>query len=324
MGGVYYTIKLYDAGLIIKDKRINNKIYKLSFFLKVFDEHQKDNKEKDNKEKDNKEKDNKEKDNKEKDIMFNIKNGLCDLEKTLDGEGYAYSNLTCRKKGIDFIPKSITRYIHLKYINLSHNNINDLVHLYFLPNIIFLDVSYNMLKEIVELKKEYLKNCIYINLSHNLISHMNNIFLKNLLEFNISYNTINNINIYISNTIRILNLSNNNIKNINFKNKLNNLLDLDISFNPIENLDFHTLMPNLVVLRINDNSTISMDKLNNLNNFKCLQSLFMQNYLYFKDISYKDVKEILLQNSKDIHLLKFNGNRLNKKTDHIEQADVNK
>ncbi|CDO65263.1 leucine-rich repeat protein [Plasmodium reichenowi] len=266
----------------------------------------------------------KEKDNKEKDIMFNIKNGLCDLEKTLNGEGYAYSNLTCRKKGIDFIPKSITRYIHLKYINLSHNNINDLVHLYFLPNIMFLDVSYNMLKEIVELRKEYLKNCIYINLSHNLISHMNNIFLKNLLEFNISYNTINNINIYISNTIRILNLSNNNIKNINFKNKLNNLLDLDISFNPIENLDFHTLMPNLVVLRINDNSTISMDKLNNLNNFKCLQSLFMQNYLYFKDISYKDVKEILLQNSKDIHLLKFNGNRLNKKTDQIEQADLHK
>ncbi|SOV78311.1 leucine-rich repeat protein [Plasmodium sp. gorilla clade G3] len=262
----------------------------------------------------------KEKDNKEKTIMFNIKNGLCDLEKTLNGEGYAYSNLTCRKKDIDFIPKSIIKYIHLKYINLSHNNINDLIHLYVLPNLIFLDVSYNMLKEIVELKKEYLKNCIYINLSHNLISHMNNIFLKNLLEFNISYNTINNINIYLSNTIKILNLSNNNIKNINFKNVLNNLLDLDISSNPIENLDFYTLIPNLIVLRINDNSTISMDKLKNINNFKCLQSLFMHNYLYFKDISYKEVKQILLQNSKDIHLLKFNGNPLNKKTDHIEEV----
>ncbi|SOV23536.1 leucine-rich repeat protein [Plasmodium sp. DRC-Itaito] len=262
----------------------------------------------------------KEDDNKEKNIMFHIKNGLCGLEKTLKGEGYAYSNLMCIKKDIDFIPKNIIKYIHLKYINLSHNNIKDLVYLYVLPDIIFLDVSYNMLKEIVELKKDHLKNCIYINLSHNLISHMNNIFLNNLVEFNISYNSINNINIYLSNTIKILNLSNNNIKNINFKNTLYNLLDLDISSNPIENLDFYRFIPNLVVLRINDNTTISMDKLKNINNFKSLQSLFMKNYLYFKDISYKEVKQILLQNSKDIHLLSFNGNHLYKKTDPIEQA----
>ncbi|CRG96514.1 leucine-rich repeat protein, putative [Plasmodium gallinaceum] len=243
-------------------------------------------------------------------FLLHVKNGLTQLEKTLSGEGYAFSNLICKNKNIDNIPKEIEKYRHLKYINMSNNKISDIKNLCLLPNIVFLDISFNVIENLKDFKKNCLENCLYINISHNLIKNIEKICLKSIIEFDLSYNNISNFNIYFSNTIKKLNLSNNYIKNLSFKNKLTNLEFLDLSSNPLENLDFYENTPNLNFLKINNISTLEKDKLKSLNNFKFLEYLDMDNYFYFKDISYKEIKKIIITNTKDINLLKFNGRRI--------------
>ncbi|SBS84103.1 leucine-rich repeat protein, putative [Plasmodium ovale] len=250
----------------------------------------------------------------EDDPLFHIKSGLSQLERTLSGEGYAFCNLICKDKNLGVIPKEMEKYVHLKYVNMSHNKITDIENLYKLNNIIFLDLSYNLIKKLGNLKSIYLKNCLYMNMSYNLIKIVEDIKLKNIMEIDLSNNEIDNLNIYCSNTVKKLILSNNNIKNIHFKNILTNLEFLDISSNPVENLQFYEIAPNINTLKINNNCTLPINQLCYLNNFKNLESLDMENYLYFKDISYKEVKQILLQNSKDLNLIKFNGNRILSKT----------
>ncbi|EAA20154.1 hypothetical protein [Plasmodium yoelii yoelii] len=72
---------------------------------------------------------NEEMENKNK-LLDVIKEGLSDIEKTLNGEGYAFSNLNCSYKNIEYIPKEIIEYMYLKYIDMSHNKIENISNLY--------------------------------------------------------------------------------------------------------------------------------------------------------------------------------------------------
>ncbi|VWU52136.1 leucine-rich repeat protein [Hepatocystis sp. ex Piliocolobus tephrosceles] len=238
---------------------------------------------------------------------FNLKDGLSRIERTLKGDGYAFSDLLCVDKNLNSIPEEIVKYTHLKYINMAHNKIKNITILYELNYIICLDLSYNSIEKLEKLEKIYLKNCLYMNISHNLIKIVEDIMIKNIIELDLSYNTIEEINIYLSATLKILILSNNNIKNLNFKNNLPNLVLLDISSNPIENLNFYDLTPNINELKINDNSTIPIEQLSNLNHFKYLKSLEMKKFDSFKDMSYDEIKEMLLKNTQQIKLSQFNG-----------------
>ncbi|CAD2092283.1 leucine-rich repeat protein [Plasmodium vinckei brucechwatti] len=254
-------------------------------------------------------------------LLSIIKEGLSDIEKTLNGEGYAFSNLNCSYKNIEYIPKEIINYIYLKYINMSNNKIDNISNLYNLDNILFLDISYNLINNLDEIKSLHLKNCIYMNISHNSINIINDIKLKNIIELDLSYNNIENLNIYFPETLKNLNMSNNNIKNICFKNKLENIELLDISSNPIEDLNFYEIMPNIKTLKLNDNYSLSINNLSELNNFKNIQFLDMENYLHFKDKSYTEIKQILFQNTPDVNLKKFNGNLITKnQSRHSKEA----
>ncbi|ANQ08409.1 Uncharacterized protein PCOAH_00027990 [Plasmodium coatneyi] len=246
------------------------------------------------------------------DALFHIKDGLSQLEKTLSGDGYAFSKLTCKNKNLNCIPKEIEKYKHLKYINMSHNKIEDIDKLYNLSNVVFLDMSNNMIKAIKKVASDCLKNCVYMNLSHNLIKKVEDIKMENLIELDLSHNNIESMNISLSSSVKKLNLSNNNIKTLALKNQLANLEFIDLSSNPIENIEFSEISPNINYLKINNNSTMPMSQLSNLNNFKQLHHLDMDNYLHFKDISYKEIKQILEANTKDIDLQKFNGNRIDR------------
>ncbi|CXI39488.1 leucine-rich repeat protein [Plasmodium berghei] len=248
-----------------------------------------------------------------------IKEGLSDIEKTLNGEGYAFSNLNCSYKNIEYIPKEIIEYIYLKYIDMSHNKIENISNLYKLDNILFLDTSYNLINNLDEIKSMYLKNCIYMNISHNSINIIKDIKMKNIIELDLSYNNIENLDIYFPESLKNLNMSNNNIKNICFKNKLENLELLDISSNPIENLNFYEIIPNIKTLKLNDNYSLPINNLSELNNFKNIQFLDMENYLHFKDISYTEIKQILFQNTPDVILKKFNGNIIIKNESRYEK-----
>ncbi|VUZ96145.1 leucine-rich repeat protein [Plasmodium vivax] len=246
------------------------------------------------------------------DALFHIKDGLTQLEKTLSGEGYAFSNLTCKNKNINCIPKEIEKYKHLKYINMSHNKIEGIDKLYSLSNVVFLDLSNNSIKAVKKMESNCLKNCVYMNLSHNMIKKVEDIKMKNLIELDLSYNSMDSMNISLPSCLKKLNLSNNNIKKLALKNQLANLEAIDLSSNPIENIDFSEITPNINYLKMNNNSSMPMSQLSNLNSFKGLQRLDMENYLHFKDISYKEVKQILVANTKDIALQRFNGNRIDR------------
>ncbi|KJP85101.1 hypothetical protein AK88_05270 [Plasmodium fragile] len=247
------------------------------------------------------------------DALFHIKDGLSQLEKTLSGDGYAFSNLTCKNKNLNCIPKEVEKYKDLKYINMAHNKIEDIQILYRLSNVVFLDMSNNMIKAIKKMGTNCLKNCVYMNLSHNLIKNVEDIKMLNLIELDLSHNNIEGININLPSSVKKLNLSNNNIKTLALKNQLANLESIDLSSNPIENIEFSDITPNIKYLKINNNSTMPMSQLSNLNKFTRLRHLDMDNYLYFKDISYKEIKQILEANTKDIDLQEFNGNRIDGK-----------
>jgi len=77
-----------------------------------------------------------------------IKDGLSDISKTADNDGYAFSKLSISEKEIRSLFRYLRNYPHLRYIDFSQNAIRDISILSNIPYLLTLNASQNKIEKI--------------------------------------------------------------------------------------------------------------------------------------------------------------------------------
>lgn len=81
-------------------------------------------------------------------IKKSIKDGLSQISKTSDNDGYAFSKLNLAEKEIRKLFRYLRQYPHLKYLDASINSIRDISILANIPYLLTLDLFQNKIEHI--------------------------------------------------------------------------------------------------------------------------------------------------------------------------------
>jgi Leucine-rich repeat (LRR) protein len=112
----------------------------------------------------------------------------------MDGSAYAYTKLTLPNKGITAVTEIIVDYPHLRQIDLSSNQISDLIHVQKLKFITHLNLSRNVLSDGKFLYNPALfANLKSLNLSSNKFKALPSIELPRLLSLSLNNNEIESL-----------------------------------------------------------------------------------------------------------------------------------
>ncbi|CBZ56273.1 B7 isoform, related [Neospora caninum Liverpool] len=118
-----------------------------------------------------------------------LNSSLSEVARTVDGSGYAYVRLNCTGKNVTKIPEEIATFVHLRYIDISDNHLDDILPLTKLPHVLFLNAARNSITDISCLTDETcLPSCAVLNLSNNSISKLCSIGLPHLAKLTLDGN----------------------------------------------------------------------------------------------------------------------------------------
>ncbi|XP_028665783.2 leucine-rich repeat-containing protein 23 [Erpetoichthys calabaricus] len=189
-----------------------------------------------------------------------ITEGLSLLCKTSTGLGHAYVRLELSDKGLTDI-LLVSKFIHLRFIDISSNFLNDLSPLASLTHLLWIKADVNQLTELQDQKLEELPYLQWLNLSSNrikvtsalstpalevlnlsgnqlmIISGLDYGRLSNLVTLELRGNQLETTDgIYLPN-LRKLYLAQNMIKHLNGLDHLEKLTTLHLRDNQIESLE---------------------------------------------------------------------------------------
>lgn len=109
----------------------------------------------------------------------------------MDGSNFAFTRLTPRNKGLQYITEAICSYPHLRHIDLGFNQLQDISYLEKLKFVVELNLENNLISEVKFLINSesfpYLKK---LNLQGNKITALNPINLPSLHHLNLNNNKI--------------------------------------------------------------------------------------------------------------------------------------
>ena len=77
-----------------------------------------------------------------------FKNGVSNISKTADNCSYAYVNLNAEGKELLCLYEVLYNYPHLRYVNVSNNQINDLSTVVELEHLLLLNAAKNHIKDV--------------------------------------------------------------------------------------------------------------------------------------------------------------------------------
>lgn len=165
-------------------------------------------------------------------------------------------------------------------MNLSHNHLTNIDALGQLPYLMFLDVSFNNLRDVLTFKAPFYLT--YVNYSYNEVEEIGDLSgFWSIVNFNLSYNNIRVIQgLENLKYLRYLDLSNNKITKFENLNNMN-LLTLNLNNNMIEeteegeNVGLKTLR-NLLKLHMSNNH---LSSLKFFEGAKSIQSIYMMSNL---------------------------------------------
>jgi len=96
---------------------------------------------------------------------------LSQIEKTIAGEGVAYTKLDCIGKKVGSV-KLLERYVHLRQVDLSNNLIWDISPLGVLPHVVVLNLSSNGVSSIAGWCETSLRHLRVLNLNDNRLEEL--------------------------------------------------------------------------------------------------------------------------------------------------------
>lgn len=120
-----------------------------------------------------------------------IHEGLADFRMIMDGSSFAYTKLALSNKGIVVVSELIAEYPHLRQLDLSTNQVEDITHIQKLRFLTHLNLSRNCIRDGNFLSNHalfpYVKT---INLSNNKIKALPAVQLIRLTHLNLNNNEI--------------------------------------------------------------------------------------------------------------------------------------
>ena len=150
-------------------------------------------------------------------------------------------------------------FINCTYLELKNNKISDIENslgFISITNLLYLDLSYNLIKSIEGLNVTQFQNLITLNLGNNQISNIDllkEVYFSNLSKLDLFDNNIEDIKVFAE---------------VPFKK----LKELNLSYNKIKNIDFNFMIfENLSKINLNGNEINDLKNINLSNGLKELQ-----------------------------------------------------
>uniref|UniRef100_A0A7S0HN54 EF-hand domain-containing protein n=1 Tax=Hanusia phi TaxID=3032 RepID=A0A7S0HN54_9CRYP len=120
-----------------------------------------------------------------------IERNLSKVAATADGKGFAFVDLSAKSHRLTDVV-AIKDYVHLRFVDFSHNMLKDVTCLGCLPHLVKVDLSYNQLTSVLSFRPPLALR--EANCSHNCIGGMNDVSGHRFLEvLDLSSNSISSI-----------------------------------------------------------------------------------------------------------------------------------
>jgi len=178
---------------------------------------------------------------------------LSKIEKTIDGSGFAYTQLDCVGKRVGVI-KVIEDYQHLRQINLAKNQIKDAAPLKNVPYVLSLNLTTNQIKNIDGWEEGTLGSLLYLHLTENMLAAMPPLAMPALKKVSLARNEITTCEPFKGHEgIEELDLSFNQLENFTGVGNMPNLKTLSVAKNKIATLEGMAGLPELKTLDLSGN-----------------------------------------------------------------------
>lgn len=124
-------------------------------------------------------------------LQDKIKKGLQVIGKTVDGSGWAFTQLECEGQNISELHHVMLEYPYLRKINLLRNKIEDPTTFTSIKFLTHLNLRDNMINSLSYFSQQgQLEFLEHLDLSHNSLKSLDNIALKNLKTLILTKNEI--------------------------------------------------------------------------------------------------------------------------------------
>uniref|UniRef100_A0A0G4F6R1 U2A'/phosphoprotein 32 family A C-terminal domain-containing protein n=1 Tax=Chromera velia CCMP2878 TaxID=1169474 RepID=A0A0G4F6R1_9ALVE len=179
--------------------------------------------------------------------------------------------MSSQDKGIQVVPEFLNEYKHLRYIDVSKNQIPDILPFTQLPHVISLAANTNALTTLEPFKEPCMPYCQVVNMSENQITKLGPIKLDRLTDLNLSKNEIAAVEEFDGHpTLQTLSLSGNKLKACDGIANMPVLKSLVMSENEINNTTALAELPELEVLDLSTNKLTTLDGFKGVPNITAL------------------------------------------------------
>ena len=184
-----------------------------------------------------------------------FKTGLSQVNKTYDNSGYAYTNLTLQEKELKDLHDILNNYPHLKHINISQNEVQNIDSIAAVPYLLTLNASTNLINSIeLFTDSNVLSFMQFVNLSNNKIVKFPAIQLPRLRKLNLNENKIDSCEDFQGHpTLEVLELRKNKLKTCLGLRDMPALRELYLAENKIKGLTGLENLPSLKNLHLRQN-----------------------------------------------------------------------
>lgn len=189
-----------------------------------------------------------------------IRAGLQNIEKTLDGEGFAFSKLDVGGKGLVSLGDRLKSFQHVRYLDVSDNQVTDLAPAAGMFSLLSINAKGNKVAAVGDLSASaYLQA---LDVSSNAIAEPSAINIPSLTYLNMAGNKLASLGGFEALAVLSkLNVSGNQLPSLAGIGALGELSDLDASGNPIATTEGLEGLGSLQSLNLNDTEVAGFDGL---------------------------------------------------------------
>ncbi|CEL93479.1 unnamed protein product [Vitrella brassicaformis CCMP3155] len=191
-----------------------------------------------------------------------LRSSLSQISKTVDGSGYAFARLDCSGKEVSSLAEAVGDYTHIRFVQMSNNQIKDITPVSRLPHVLSLNCSQNGITQLECLANPEgcLPFCQTLDASTNAMEKLGNLKMERLKRANVSGNQIASLEGFEGHeAIEVLNLSKNKLINCQGIGNLPALKELFMSENEIKSLEGLQELPSLDLWDLSGNKLDTLD-----------------------------------------------------------------
>lgn len=187
--------------------------------------------------------------------LTKLKTGLSALSRTNDNTSYAYVSLKANELEMTGLYGCLSRFIHIRFLNLSKNKITDISGISSMTSLCEIDLSENQIQNLSELieNSAIFYRLQVLNISSNIIEHFEGKGFSFLEKLNLSNNKLTTLNCEGMKSLKTLEIRKNELSKIENIQFCENLEKIYGAQNKFENLDELRTLLQLEIIHMREN-----------------------------------------------------------------------